>query len=95
LGASVKEELLEWAVRSSYKSNATREGWEALRATQKAWRVTNTLGKTGAKYLKFVKGLGYLGAGIGVASAGVQLYNNPTAGNSTRPSWRTRAACAL
>ncbi|PWG77921.1 RHS repeat-associated core domain-containing protein, partial [Pararcticibacter amylolyticus] len=84
LGMAAKTELLEWAVRSSYKSNNTREGWDLLRKTQKAWRTTNTLGKTGAKYLKFAKGLGVAGEVVGVASAGYQLINDPTAGNATR-----------
>ena len=84
LGASTKTELLEWTVRSSFKSNATREGWEALRASQKAWRTTKVLGETGAKYLKFAKGIGVAGEVIGVTSAGYQLIDNPTAGNATR-----------
>lgn len=36
------------------------------------------------KYLKYSKGLGYLGAGINTTSAIIQYGQNPTAGNATR-----------
>jgi hypothetical protein len=84
IGGTVKTEMIEYAVRSNYKSATTRAEFSKLRQTQQAWRTTNTLGKTGASYLKLSKGLGVAGNVIGVTSAGVQLIENPTKGNATR-----------
>jgi hypothetical protein len=84
IGGTPKTELIEYAVRSNYKSAQTRAEFSKLRPTQQAWRTTNTLGKTGAQYLKYSKGLGVVGNVVGVTSAGVQLIQNPTAGNATR-----------
>ena len=68
IGLSANNELWDFAVRTSFKSANTISEWNALRATQQAFRVTNALGNTGAKVLKFTKGLGtvanYAGAVI-------------------------------
>jgi RHS repeat-associated protein len=84
IGISVKNETIDYAVRSSYKSAQTRKEFSKLSPTQKAWRTTNTLGKTGTSYLKFSKGLGVGANVVGVASATIQLVEKPTAGNATR-----------
>lgn len=50
-----------------------------LRTSQQAWRTTNALGKAGVSYLKYVKGLGYVGAGLttthSAANAAMYYYN--------------------
>ena len=79
LSNGLKTEFMEYAVRSNYKSARTWSEFNKLRTTQQAWRTTNTLGKTGASFLKGIKGLGYVGAGLtttySVANAGVYYYN--------------------
>ncbi|MFA7471062.1 MAG: hypothetical protein WCY63_10825, partial [Weeksellaceae bacterium] len=69
LGNGIKTELIDYTIRSNYKS--ARSWWEfnKLESTEKAWRTTNTLGKTGANYLKFSKGLGT------VVAAGTTAYS--------------------
>jgi hypothetical protein len=84
LGGKVKTEVIEYAIRNNYKSATTNNEFNKLRPSQKAWRISNTLGKTGASYLKITKGFGVAGNIFGVTSAGVMLYQNPTAGNATR-----------
>ena len=78
----LKSELIEYAVRSNYKSARTWSEFNNLRSSQQAWRTTNTLGKTGASYLKYAKGLGYVGAGLtttySAANAGMYYYNGGT-----------------
>jgi hypothetical protein len=82
LANSAKTELIDYAVRSSYKSASSWSQFNNLRSTQQAWRMTNTLSKTGADYLKFAKGLGYVGAGIttaySVTNMGAYYYNGGT-----------------
>lgn len=79
---SAKTELIDYAVRSNYKSARTWSKFNNLRSSQQAWRTTNTLGKTGANYLKYAKGLGYVGAGLtttySAANAGMYYYNGGT-----------------
>ena len=79
---SAKTELIDYAVRSNYKSARTWSEFNNLRSSQQAWRTTNTLGKTGANYLKYAKGLGYVGAGLtttySAANAGMYYYNGGT-----------------
>lgn len=79
---SAKTELIDYAVRSNYKSARTWSEFNNLRSSQQAWRTTNTLGKTGAIYLKYAKGLGYVGAGLtttySAANAGMYYYNGGT-----------------
>jgi RHS repeat-associated protein len=79
---SAKTELIDYAVRSNYKSARTWSEFNNLRSSQQAWRTTNTLGKTGASYLKYAKGLGYVGAGLTTtylaANAGMYYYNGGT-----------------
>lgn len=78
----LKSELIDYAVRSNYKSARTSSEFNNLRTSQQAWRTTNTLGKTGARYLKYVKGFGYVGAGLtttySAANAGMYYYNGGT-----------------
>jgi len=78
----LKSELLDYAVRSNFKSARTWSEFNDLRSTQQAWRTVNTLGESGATYLKFVKGLGYIGAGLtsaySVTNAGMYYYNGGT-----------------
>ncbi|MBA4303662.1 MAG: hypothetical protein C0424_05500 [Sphingobacteriaceae bacterium] len=79
LGNGAKTELLDYAVRSNFKSAQTWGQFNKLRSTQQAWRTVNTLGKTGATYLKYAKGLGVVGAGVStaysIANAGMYYYN--------------------
>lgn len=57
-GNGAKTEILDFAIRSKFKS---AKGWgefKNLRPGQQSWRTTNALGKTGASYLKGAKALG-------------------------------------
>jgi hypothetical protein len=82
VGNGAKTELLDYAIRTNYKSARTASQFNKLRPTQQAWRTTNTLGKTGSQYLKYVKGLGYVGAGLittySAVNAGSYYYNGGT-----------------
>jgi RHS repeat-associated protein len=77
-----KTTLFDYTVRSNYKSANTWSEFNNLRSSQQAWRTTNTLGKAGANYLKYAKGLGYVGAGLtttySVAKVGRYYYNGGT-----------------
>lgn len=78
---TVKTGLLDYAVRTNYKSARTASQFNNLRPTQQAWRTINTLGKGGAKYLNTFK---VLGKATGIASAGLAINDaiqNPTTGN--------------
>ena len=62
LGNGLKTQIIDAAVRYNYKTGRTWHQWEfKLTVSQKNWRVVNTLGKEGAGYLKFSKGLGIVG----------------------------------
>jgi hypothetical protein len=82
VGNGAKTGLLDYAVRTNYNSARTASQFNKLRPTQQAWRTTNTLGKTGAQYLKYAKGLGYVGAGLtttySAVNAGSYYYNGGT-----------------
>jgi hypothetical protein len=78
----LKSELFEYAVRSNYKSARTWSEFNNLRSSQQVWRTTNTLGKTGASYLKYAKGLGYVGAGLTTAYSVTSAYNYYNNGGS-------------
>lgn len=58
LANGAKTEIIDYAIRSNYKSAQTWQEFNKLRPTQQAWRTTNTLGKTGAPYLNGAKLLG-------------------------------------
>ena len=73
-----KTEILDATVRYNYKSANSFREFNQLRRSQQLWRQTNTLGKAGAKYLRFSKGLGVMGfyAQIGIdAYQVVHAYN--------------------
>jgi hypothetical protein len=78
----LRSELINFAVRSNFKSATTWSGFNKLRPSQQAWRTAKTLGKTGAGYLKYIKGIGYVGAGLttaySAANAGLYYYNGGT-----------------
>lgn len=61
----VNTQTMEYSVRNNYKSARTWKEFEKLRPTQKDWRIKNTLGKSGAQYLKYAKNLNI---GITIAS---------------------------
>lgn len=56
-GNGIKTQMMDYAVRTNYKSVAKT-------SSEIAWREVNTLGKGGAKYLKAVKGLGTLATAV-------------------------------
>jgi hypothetical protein len=64
VGNGLKDQLFDYAVRTNYRSARTYSEFNNLRQTQKNWRYNHTLGKTGANYLKYSKGLGVVGAGL-------------------------------
>jgi hypothetical protein len=55
-----------------------------LASSQQAWRAASVLGETGANVLKYAKGLGYVGAAVGVGISAYQMIEDPTIGNATR-----------
>ena len=76
-----KTGLIDYAIRTNYKSARSYRDFNKLRSTQKAWRTTNTLGKGGASYLNTFK---IIGRATGIASAGLAINDaiqNPTTGN--------------
>lgn len=82
--SALKLGLVEWAVRTNYKSNSTLSGWEKLNKKQQNWRITNTLGKNGATYIKVVKGIGLVGVGVSLTYSFTEAAVKPTYGNIVR-----------
>lgn len=84
--------LIDYSIRTSYKSAKTYSEFSKLKPTQQAWRTTNVLGNSGVQYLKFSKGLGYIGAGLSttysIANAGSYYYNGGS-------DWRIGAKATL
>jgi len=68
VGLGTQNELIEFSVRTSFKSAQTWNEFRALRATQQSWRYANSLGKTGADFLKGTK---ILGAGLAIGSTAI------------------------
>jgi hypothetical protein len=66
-----KTELMDYAVRSNYKSAKTWSEFNKLRPSQKAWRTTNTLGKSGESYLKGAKVLSKAVFAVTVINSGI------------------------
>jgi len=89
---SAKSELIDYAVRSNYKSARTWSEFNKLTSKQQAWRTTHTLGKTGAKYLKYVKGAGFVGAGLTTAYSIRNVYNYYESGGT---DWSVYAKSGL
>lgn len=75
LGVYTQTELLDYAVRNNYKSATSWSDFNKLRETQKAWRTTNTLGKTGTKYLNGAKVLGKAVFAVTVVNSGLNAGN--------------------
>lgn len=76
IGLGANNELWEFAVRTSFKLANTVTEWNALRATQQAWRVNSALGKTGAKFLNNAKVIGNAANWAGALTvAGKVAYN--------------------
>jgi RHS repeat-associated protein len=76
LGNGIKTQIIDAAVRYNYKTGRTWHQWEfKLTARQQNWRLVNTLGEGGAKYLKFSKGLGIAGASISVGITTIQTVD--------------------
>jgi RHS repeat-associated protein len=84
IGGTAKTELIDFAVRDY--AGLSRQSFNKLNNYSKTTSEVRALGTTGAKYLRYTKGLGVLGNVVGVTSAGIQLIENPTAGNATRLS---------
>lgn len=70
----IKLQMIEYAVRNNFKSANSALEFNALRATQQEWRIVNTLGKNGAKYLKVAKGLGTIASVATTAYSSYQVY---------------------
>jgi hypothetical protein len=87
-----KTGIMDYAIRTNYKSARTYSEFNKLRTTQQAWRTTNTLGKTGATYLKYAKGLGYVGAGLTTAYTVGNTYNYFNNGGT---DWRVYGKAGL
>jgi hypothetical protein len=73
---------MDFAARTNFKSARSWSEFNSLRETQKAWRMTNALGKTGTKVLSATNVLGVTAAvvttGITAARAGMYYYNGGT-----------------
>lgn len=88
----LNQNAMEYAVRSSFKSARTWNEFRQLKVTQQSWRVNNVLGKTGANYLKTVRGLGYVG---GAASVIVTGYNALSFYSNGGSGWEVGAKAFL
>ena len=73
-------ELIDYAVRTDYKSARKWSEFNKLTKRKQNWRTQRTLGKTGAKYLKGAKVLGkacYITQiGISIYQGGEAIVNN-------------------
>jgi hypothetical protein len=68
--------ILDYGVRTNFKSARTISEFNKLRPTQQAWRQMATYGKTGQAYMK---GLNAFGKGLGYAQGAViiaDVYTN-------------------
>ncbi|NQX37352.1 RHS repeat-associated core domain-containing protein [Pedobacter steynii] len=72
VGISAQNEIFDFAVRNNYKSARSWSKFGKLTSSQRAWRITNTLGKTGTKILRVTKGLGGVAAIAVVGITGVR-----------------------
>jgi hypothetical protein len=70
-----KTEMMDYAFRTNYSSARTWSQFNNLRASQQSRRITNTLGNTGANYLKGAKALGVLGAAVSTIYTGTKTFN--------------------
>jgi hypothetical protein len=77
---SAKTELIDYVIRSNYKSARTWGEFKKLRPTQQTWRTTHTIGKTGTTYLNGAKLLSKGVFGVTVINsslnAGSAFYND-------------------
>ena len=80
VGNGAKTELLDYAVRTNYKSARTASQFNKLRPSQQAWRTTNTLGKTGAQYLKYPNNQSLWPNAYGKTFMAVKIDNDPLFG---------------
>ncbi|WP_158611964.1 hypothetical protein [Flavobacterium macacae] len=88
----INTELIDFAIRTNYKSARTWDQFNKLRETQKSWRTLNTLGKDGAQYLKILKGAG---AGIAIGTSAYSLLKAGTYYSNGGDDWRVGAKSAL
>lgn len=81
-GLGLQGELMDYAVRSSFKSARTWSEFNNLRPTQQTWRQAAILGKEGQMVLKFIKGanLGFsaVTSAYSAIDAGSYYYNGGT-----------------
>lgn len=75
IATGIKAEIMTYAVAQNFKSASNSWTFANLRATQQAWRTTNTLGNFGSKALNVTKGLGAVAGAIQVGTKGVEIYN--------------------
>ena len=66
---------MEYSVRTNFKSARTWSQFNKLRPSQQQWRSINTLGKDGAKALKFLKNAGNVATVIITAYSTVNTFN--------------------
>lgn len=82
IGLGVQEQLMEYAVRSRFKSDRTYSEFNKLRPTQQAWRYSRVLGNEGKAVLKGLKVGGNIMAGVSTAysvvDVGSYYYNGGT-----------------
>lgn len=72
IGTGIIDELWMTATYLNYRSARNPWAFNSLRPTEQSWRINNTLGRTGSKMLKFLKGAGIV---AGIVQIGVSGYN--------------------
>ena len=92
IGNSTVGEIVDYGVRTNFKSATTRSSFNALRATQKAWRYNNVLGKTGKTLLNASKGAGIVLGAVNITYSIANVANYYYKGGS---DWRVLAKNGL
>ncbi|MFA9212432.1 MAG: hypothetical protein ACEQSR_01110 [Candidatus Methylacidiphilales bacterium] len=59
----------------NFKSASNSYSFHTLRSTQQAWRITNTLGKTGANLLNSLKVFGAVGNSLSIGLKAYEIYD--------------------
>ena len=70
IGLGIKQEMWGYTIAQNFKSARNPWAFANLRATQQAWRTTNTLGNVGSKMLTATK---FLGAAAGTIQVGLKI----------------------
>jgi RHS repeat-associated protein len=93
VGSTVKTEMIDFAIRD--RAGLSREGFRQLSKASRTATQAKILGSTGAKYLRFIKGINAIGNAVGIGYAAFAYIDKPTLGNLTRLAVQGAAAGAV